>query len=223
MKAIILAAGVGSRLHPLTLETPKPLIEVAGKPIIERIFKSLPEEITEVVIVVEHLKDKIKSHVGYNFFDRKVIYVEEGEKKGTFGALLSAKEVLGEDRFLVLNGDDLHAKHELEKFLTGQRMFGLQKMVMPNYYSVLVENDLVMGFRAQTDEEKGAGALIATGAYTLDSKIFDHPGVEVFGGEYGLPQTILAQKDSFPIRAVITEKWLPINSFADLEKANKLC
>lgn len=225
MKAVILAAGVGTRLKPLTLETPKPLIEIAGKPIIERIFESLPKEIDEVVMIVEHLKEKIKAHLGDNFLNKKVTYVDQGERKGTFGALLSAQDLFQEnERFLVLNGDDIHKKEELEKYLEHPRAFGLQKMVMPNYYNITVdENGCVEKFRPQTEEEKLNGVLIATGAYVIDSNIFKHPGVVVFGGEYGLPQTILEQKSEFPIKAIVTEHWIPINSFDDIERANKLC
>lgn len=222
MKAVILAAGVGSRLHPITLTTPKPLIEVAGKPIIERIFDSLPEEVDEVILVVHHLQEKIRDRLKDEFAGRKIVYVEQGKKKGTFGALLAAKDLLNDEKFLVLNGDDINDKSELEKFIISERTWGLQKMIMPRYYSMQVTPDgYVDGFRTQTYEEKESGALIASGVYLLDSKIFNHPGVEVNGGELGLPQTILAQKESFPIKAIFTEKWLPINSFEDLERANK--
>jgi NDP-sugar pyrophosphorylase family protein len=224
MKAIILAAGEGTRLRPLTLTTPKPLIEVAGRPIIERIFESLPDQITEVIMVVGHLKEKIINHLGEEFLGKKVTYAEQGEMKGTFGALCCAKENIKDgEEFLVLNGDDINDKDELKKFMGGGRAWGLQKAVMPNYYSMQIENALVSGWKPQTDEERVNGAFIATGVYKLDSEIFKHPGVIVFGGELGLPQTILAQKDEFPIRAIITEKWIPINSFEDLERANKLC
>jgi NDP-sugar pyrophosphorylase family protein len=221
MKAIILAAGHGKRLQPLTFETPKPLIKVAGEEIIDRIFKSLPDEIDEVYIIVEHLKDKIQAHVGEIFYNKKVKFFEQGEKKGTFGALYSAKDYLeAGERFLVLNGDDVHEKEELKKYLQYTRSFGVQKMLMPNYYSMQMTPDgYVIGWKPQTEEEKIEGALVATGVYVIDSYIFKHPGVIVFGGEYGLPQTILDQKDEYPIRAIVTKKWMPINSYEDLEKA----
>ena len=223
MKAVILAAGKGTRLIPLTLTTPKPLIQISGKPIIDRIFESLPNEIDEVIVIVEHLKEKIRSHAGENFLGKKVTYADQGEKKGTFGALLSARDMLDEnERFLVLNGDDLHSQEELNKYLEHPRSLGIQKINMPNYYSVDVdESGLIRGFRSQTDSEKEEGALVATGAYVIDSDIFKHPGIEVYGGEYGLPQTILAQKESYPIHAIITEHWTPINSFEDINKAEK--
>ena len=222
MKAVILAAGEGSRLRPLTLDTPKSLIEIAGKPIIERIFDSLPDEIDEVIIVVEHLKEKIRAHLGESFQGRGVKYAEQGDKKGTFGALLSAQDFFEPgERFLVLNGDDLNSREELEKFLNQDRAFGVQKMIMPNYYGLNIVEGNLESFRSQTEEEKGEGTLIATGVYTLDTEIFNHPGVGVFGGEYGLPQTIMAQKDKYPIKVIETTGWIPVNSFADIEKANK--
>ncbi len=222
MKAVILAAGEGSRLRPLTLETPKPLIEIGGKTIIERIFSALPEEIDEVVVVVGHLKEKIKTYLGEDFSNRKIIFVEQSEKNGTFGALYSAKDFFREgERFLVLNGDDLHRQDELEQFLKHPRALGVQKAIMPNYYQVVVKENLIEGFRPQTEEEKTSGGLIATGVYLLDTEIFKHPGVVVYGGEYGLPQTILAQKTDHPINVVETSGWTPINSFSDIEKANQ--
>jgi NDP-sugar pyrophosphorylase family protein len=223
MKAVILAAGEGTRLRPLTLETPKPLILIKGRPILERIIESLPEEIDEVIMVVGHLKDKIQAHLGTSFLGKKISYVEQGKIKGTFGALFSAKDLLtSNERFLVLNADDLHNQNELRGFLKYPRAFGVQKMIMPNYYSVIISGDgYIEGFRAQTEEEKASGTQIATGVYLLDTQIFEHPGVSISGGEYGLPQTILAQKETHPITALPTTSWLPVNSFEDIESAEK--
>jgi len=225
MKVVILAAGKGTRLQPLTFTTPKPLIQVGNKSIIERIFENLPEEIDEVVLIVEHLKEKLEAYLGESFHGRKITHVVQGEKKGTFGALLSVQNLIKEgERFLVLNGDEIHTKEEIEKCLRYPRSLGVQKMIMPNYYSIILnENNYVKSFRPQTDAEKKVGVLVATGAYVLDADIFKHPGVVVGGDEYGLPQVVFAQKEEYPLKAVFTEKWIPINSFEDIERANKLC
>lgn len=224
MKVIILAAGKGNRLMPLTEHVPKPLIEIKGVPIVDKIFQSLPDEINEVIIVVEYLKEKIKSYVGESFYGRKVFYVDQVQERGTFPALLSAKDLLlPNERFLVINGDDIHDKTELTEYLKYPRSFGIQKMIMPDYHSIHVTDDnYIEGFYPQTEEEKVDGTFIATGVYVTDTNIFKRSGIILKDGEQGLPQTLLAQKDEYPIKAVITRKWLPINSFEDLEKTEKL-
>jgi NDP-sugar pyrophosphorylase family protein len=101
MKAVILAAGEGTRMRPVTLETPKPLIEINGEKIIDKIFNSLPDEIDEVILVVEYLKDKIIDYVGLNFKNKTVEYSVQNSTKGTYGALLSARNLfVSNERFL---------------------------------------------------------------------------------------------------------------------------
>ncbi|MSU45219.1 MAG: nucleotidyltransferase family protein [Candidatus Zambryskibacteria bacterium] len=223
MKVIILAGGKGNRLMPITENLPKPLIKIGGSPIIDRIFKSLPDEITEVIIIVDHLKEKIKSYVGNNFYNYPVTYIDQLSTRGTFGALLSARDFLSpNERFLVINGDDIHNKNELTKYLSFNRSFGIQKMNMPNYHSIhLTEQNLLEGFYGQNENEEKNGALIANGVYVIDTNIFEHPGVILRDGESGLPHTILAQKDQFPVVGVETHEWIPINSFDDIERAEK--
>ena len=223
MKAIILAAGKGTRCLPVTLTVPKSLIKVGGVPIIERIFSSLPEDIDEVMIVVDHLKDKIEEYIGGNFYGKKVTYTLQGDKKGTFGALLSAKDLLiNGERFLVLNGDDLHDKDELVKCTKYPRSMSVQKKIAPRYYSTKIDNDgNFLEFKSQTEEEKINGALIATGTYVLDTNIFKHEGIHLSGDEYGLPQTVSTQKDEYPIKVVETNGWISINTPEELEKAQK--
>lgn len=223
MKAIILAAGKGTRFLPVTLTVPKSLIKVGGVPIIERIFSSLPEDIDEVIIVVDHLKDKIEEYIGGNFYGKKVTYTLQGDKKGTFGALLSAKDLLiNGERFLVLNGDDLHDKDELVKCTKYPRSMSVQKKIAPRYYSTKIDNDgNFLEFKSQTEEEKINGALIATGTYVLDTNIFKHEGIHLSGDEYGLPQTVSTQKDEYPIKVVETNGWISINTPEELEKAQK--
>lgn len=210
-------------MRPLTATMPKPLIDLGSKKIIDYVLSSLPDEIDEVILVVDYLKEKIIEYLGNNFGNKKISYVMQGNKKGTYGALLSVKDLIqDEERFMVLNSDDIHDKLELTEYLKFPRSFGVQKMIMPNYYNVQTDSEeYIDGFSKQTEEEKVSGAMVGTGVYVLDSKIFDHPGVVVYGGELGLPQTILEQKKEYPVRAVVTEKWIPINTIEDLERIRK--
>jgi NDP-sugar pyrophosphorylase family protein len=112
MKAVILAAGEGVRMRPLTLKTPKPLLKVNGKPIIDYVLDSFPAEITEVIIVVKYLGNKIKKHVGIKNRGRKIKYVL-GSDRGTAYSFIAAKKYLKNERFLFVYGDEIPNKTDV--------------------------------------------------------------------------------------------------------------
>lgn len=107
MKAMILAAGLGRRMRPLTDHTPKPLLSVAGKPLLQYHLEALQRAgIGEVVINLAYLGEQIRDFVGNGeAFGLKVHYSEEPEPLETGGALLQALPLLGEAPFLLVNGD----------------------------------------------------------------------------------------------------------------------
>ena len=111
MKAVILAGGHGKRLRPLTYTVPKPLVEVAGKPIIEWQVRWLKSHgVTSFVMLVGYLKDRV-----IDYFDSRkgelgveIAYSEETTPLGTGGALRNAERLLkNEEQFLMLNGDNI--------------------------------------------------------------------------------------------------------------------
>ncbi|MGH8377872.1 MAG: N-acetylmuramate alpha-1-phosphate uridylyltransferase MurU [Gammaproteobacteria bacterium] len=108
MKAMIMAAGRGERLRPLTDTTPKPLLEVKGKPLIVHHLERLHAAgFTDVVINVAWLADKIKNFLGDGSrYGIHILYSEESEGAlETGGGILKALPLLGSEAFLVVNGD----------------------------------------------------------------------------------------------------------------------
>ena len=107
MKAFILAAGLGTRLKDLTKDLPKPLLKVKGKSLIEwNILKLKSAGFDQIIINTHYLADQIEDHIGDGTkFDLKIKYSREEKILGTGGALIKAKELIGNDPFLILSGD----------------------------------------------------------------------------------------------------------------------
>ncbi len=117
MKLIILAAGEGQRMRPITLTTPKPLVVYRGKTALDHLFLSLPNEIDEVILVVKYLGEKIKEYCGNELYGRKITYVE-GEKNGNALGFIKTRELIKEgERFAVSYADDVLTKKEIEDCL----------------------------------------------------------------------------------------------------------
>jgi histidinol-phosphate phosphatase family protein len=109
-KAVILAGGRGERLRPLTDLIPKPMIEIAGKPLLQHQIEVLKKNgITEIVLCGSYLVEKIKDYFGDGVqFGVKIYYPDEPEQLGSGGAVKNAQEFLKDTkRFIIINGDKM--------------------------------------------------------------------------------------------------------------------
>ena len=106
MKAMILAAGEGKRLQPLTLKTPKPLLKVGPSSLIEDQINRLSKlGINEFVINISYLGEQIKQSLKNHSHFQNISFIEEPFPYGTGGALVNAMDHLGEDPFILCNAD----------------------------------------------------------------------------------------------------------------------
>src|SRR5215468_7187424 len=108
MDAIILAAGLGTRLRPHTLQTPKPLLPIQGRPLLDWTLGALPAAVDRVVAVVHYLGEQIEDYLRRQTRVAQWEVVRQEQPRGTGDALRSCRERLRSDTFLVLNGDDLY-------------------------------------------------------------------------------------------------------------------
>ena len=109
MKAMILAAGLGKRLKPLTNDIPKPLLKVGNQSLIERNIRSLLNYgFDEIVINVSYLGHMITEHVLEIFPNNKIIFSKESEPLGTGGGIKNALKLLGDEPFMLINADIYH-------------------------------------------------------------------------------------------------------------------
>src|SRR5262245_38650143 len=113
MDAVILAAGLGMRLRPHTEKTPKPLLLVQGRPILDWILGALPGEVDRVVVVVNYLAEQIEHYLKEQKHFAHWKTVRQEVPRGTGDAFRSCRPHLDADRYLVLNGDDLFGAADL--------------------------------------------------------------------------------------------------------------
>src|SRR6516225_2069344 len=115
MDAIILAAGLGTRLRPHTLTTPKPLLPVRGRPLLDWTLGALPTTVDRVLVVVNYLAEQIESYLGLQKHVRDWVAVRQEVPRGTGDAVRSCCDQIHSDQFVVLNGDDLYGAADLAR------------------------------------------------------------------------------------------------------------
>jgi bifunctional UDP-N-acetylglucosamine pyrophosphorylase/glucosamine-1-phosphate N-acetyltransferase len=221
MQAVILAAGKGTRLQPLTGTTPKPLLKICGQTILELILLNLPAEITDIIIVVGHLGGQIREQFGSSFKNKKIRYVQQKKLLGTAQALQICGRFL-QGRFLVLMGDNVYYKKDIKKCLKYGRsllVYNQEQLFSGNE----VEADRKKYFLRLNKVSDKKNCLVNTGLYVLDKEFFKFSLVKISGGnEYGLPQTLAKIIADYPIKVVATDKWISVNNFDSLRKANDI-
>lgn len=143
MKAIIPVAGVGTKLRPLTYTQPKPLIPVAGKPIIAFIIDQLYAcGITDFIFIIGYLGDKIEDYVTQQYPNIKKTFVRQPERLGLGHAIWMAKdEVDADDEVIVVLGDTI-VDVDFQKFIDmPNSCLGIKKVEDPRGFGVVETND----------------------------------------------------------------------------------
>lgn len=224
MKAIILAAGEGTRLRPFTVSRPKGMIPVGNKPILQHIVESLVQnDLKEIVMVVGYKKDRILSYFeDGRKFGARISYVMQDKQLGTAHALLMAGREIQEDNFLVLPGDN---------FIDAQTVSDLTQQGKPP--SVLVtESEIpskygvlqLEGDRVNSIVEKPqwrAGNIISTGMYSFTPEIFRMIESQALGADVGISHVLQSLLPKLDLRAVhTTGKWIDAVYPWDLTSVN---
>ncbi len=226
MQAVILAAGRGTRMKELTASVPKPLLQVAGKPLLQHALEVLPDEIDEVIIIVGYLGSAIQNHFGGAFGKKRLLYIEQEKLDGTAGALWQAREVL-KDRFIVLMSDDIYGAKDVQKCLRTSDWVELVQKRDQIKSKGKVEIDKKHNILSITEGNHGdVPGLLSTNLFVLDTHLFDYPLVPKAPGsdEFGLPQTIIAasKESGVPFKAVEGTTWIEITEPDDIRKAEDI-
>jgi mannose-1-phosphate guanylyltransferase len=228
MRAVILAAGEGKRMLPLTLVTPKPMLRVAGKPILERIIDALPSEITELVIVIGYKSELIQNYFGDLYKGKLITYITQNEPKGTYDALLQVREQLHthfesfSEKFLLLNSDDLHGAKALAEAIKEPLALIVARHEDPRKFGVVSSNSDGTLRSIIEKPESFEDTVISTGAMVLDERIFNYEVKPAANGEFYLPVALQQLAAEYPVKLVEQTEWVPIGYPEDLERAEEL-
>lgn len=218
MQAIILAGGKGLRLRPFTEKHPKALITIADKPLITHTLESLPDEITEIIIVVGYLAEQIKDYLGNTWQNKPIRYITQKVLQGTGDALLQTKHVV-EQNFLVVNGDDLYFKKDLTALLA----YPLSILAWKS--TVATEFGLKAGESGKLLGLDSSSPLVNAGAYHLTKDFFDNAlvPISVHGNtEYSLPHTLMQIAQKQIVKVVQATHWLPVGTPTQHSFANTI-
>ncbi len=181
MKAVIMAGGSGSRLRPLTIERPKPMVPIANKPVLGHILDLLKRhQITEVVITVQYLADLIQDYFGDGSSQgMQIHYSVEEVPLGTAGSVKNAQKFLDET-FLVISGDAL-TNFNLTTLFDYHHSHGslvtlaLYNLPNPMDYGVITldNNGRIVRFQEKPSRGQVMSDYINTGIYVLEPEVLD--------------------------------------------------
>lgn len=221
MQCVILAAGKGTRLRPLTENCPKPLVQVAGRALLDHIITALPSSIEEIVLVTGYLEDQIKKHCGEEYMGRKITYVHQAEQKGTAHALWLCKDLL-HGRFLFMFADDLHGHADIARVTSYSRAMLTYQTDTPERFGIVVRHpDGTLAEMIEKPDHPPSN-LASTGTMVLDENIFKYDVTKEVNGEFYLTDVIEEYAKDYPIAVVEQDLWIPIGYPEDIDTAESI-
>lgn len=185
MKAVILAAGRGKRMGELTEESPKPLLKVGGKALLDHIIDTLPPVVDEIIIVIGYLGEKIKKHCQQHYPDKNIIYVVQMELNGTAEAVLLTRSHFKEkERFAIIYGDEKATKEQMEECFSNEFSWLCREMSDPRQSGVATITPEGRIIEVIEKPEFPKSNLAAAGVMVVNTDLFQYQPVRHKNGEY---------------------------------------
>jgi bifunctional UDP-N-acetylglucosamine pyrophosphorylase/glucosamine-1-phosphate N-acetyltransferase len=234
MKAVILAAGEGTRLRPFTLTRPKHLISVGGKTVIEYSLDAVKNAGVNEVIVVAHYKtEQLKDFLGDGSkFGLTIEYAHQNEMKGTADAIKTVESNVNED-FLLIYGDILTTSEAIKSVIKGYidnkpaATMAVVQVTRPEHYGIVkLENHYITDILEKPKPSEAPTNLANAGVYVFSKGIFQkiHQTPLSPRGELEITDTfklLIEEKRQILAVQIPTEDWLDIGRPWDLLEANK--
>jgi mannose-1-phosphate guanylyltransferase len=226
---MLLAAGLGTRLRPLTYEVPKPLVPVLGTPVMEHIVRLLARHgFDDVICNLHYFPDQIERRFGDGSeWGVRLSYSHEEELLGTAGGVRNVRDHFGDQTFLIISGDaltdiDLTALWEAHRAKGGIATLSLKRVDDPSQIGVVIvgEDGRIQGFQEKPDPAEALSNLGNCGIYVMEPEIFayfpDRPFVD---WALDVFPALLAQDVAF-YGHEITEYWNDIGNIKEFRQGN---
>jgi len=222
MKCVILAAGEGKRMHPLTHTRPKVMLPIANKPLLEwNLVNTKAAGITDFLFVVGYKSEMVRSYFGNGKqWDVNIQYVNQGKALGTAHAISMTEAFV--DDFVVLCGDTIFGASDIQKIVKKKSSMGLVEVENPDEYG-LVKTQGKRVVRIFEKVEKPFSNIINAGIYHFNKSIFDV--IKVTGkskrGEYEITDSInmISKKSHF--EGIMLNEWRDVVYPWNLLNANE--
>ncbi len=219
MDAVILAAGLGTRLRPHTLTTPKPLLPLQGRPILDWTLGALPASVDRVVVVVHYLAEQIEQYLARQQRFPQYVVVPQGEPRGTGDALRRCQKHIHSDRFLVLNGDDLYGAKDLAALAATPAGVLVQPVDDPRRWGICFQKpDGTLEKLVEKPDLEGR-RLANTGAYLFPRAVFRIEIGLSARGEYEITDYVSTLAQRQPVQLIEASFWFPIGTEEAWQKA----
>jgi NDP-sugar pyrophosphorylase family protein len=212
MDAIILAAGLGTRLRPHTLQTPKPLLPVQGRPILDWTLGALPKSVDRVLIVIHYLGEQVEAYLRRQTHFAQWQVVRQDNPRGTGDALLACREQLSSESFLALNGDDLFGAADLAKLASCAAGVLCHPVDEPRRFGIAFRKPDGTLERLVEKPELDGRHLANTGAYVFPRSVFDIPLTLSPRGEFEVTQYVSELAKQQTVQVIEANFWLPIGT-----------
>ncbi len=231
LKALVLAAGKGIRMLPVTEEFPKAMVEVAGKPILERILDMLGDAgIDEIVIVVGYKREQIMEYFGNEFKGMKIDYAIQEKQLGTAHAIGMAKPFMQDD-FISVNGDVLFEPSLIKELVKKNGydaiMVGRKVQDISRFGALEIENGFVRKIIEKPKPGETKSNIANLAAYKFSEKIFDaieRTPINPVRKEYEITDSLkIMLNEGVKIACLLYDGlWIDISNAQDLEEANRV-
>ncbi|MBI2805905.1 MAG: nucleotidyltransferase family protein [Planctomycetes bacterium] len=212
MDAVILAAGLGTRLRPHTLTTPKPLLPVQGRPILDWTFGALPDQVDRVIVVTHYLAEKVEAYLHEQEHFKEWVAVPQGDPQGTGDAFRKCRAHVRSDRVMVINGDDLFGAADLARLAECQAGVIVTEVQEPKKFGIAFLKPDGTLEKLLEKPDLPAPQLANTGAYIFPRAVFDIEITRSPRGEYEITDYVTKLAARIPFQVVRSTFWFPIGT-----------